>query len=135
MTTISSKHDHPQRCRLHKPSNFTFCTVHTSGFYKMCIKNHLGSPHRSLYASNTFQDLLYEPSKCTPTSLQRRTQLYGEDESEKEQHNSPVSHLAPKCTGPPRISWFYSPRANYHFTNLKKKMKRGGKKKMILDTT
>ncbi len=105
MTTISSKHDHLQR-------------PNTSGFYKMCMKKHLGSPQCPFYASNASQDLLYEPSKCTPTSLQRR--LYGEEESEK-QRNPPVSHLAPKCTGPPRISWFYSPRANYHFKNVSKK--------------
>lgn len=115
MTTCSAR-------RLHKSSNFTFCTVHTKcTIYKMCMKKHLGSPQRPLFASNASQDLLYEPSKCTPTSLQRRTQLYGEEESEKEQRNPPVSHLAPKCTGPPRISWFYSPRANYHFKNVSKK--------------
>lgn len=111
MTTCSAR-------RLHKSSYLTFCTVHTSGFYKMCMKKHLGSPQRPFYASNASQDLLYERSKCTLTSLQRR--LYGEEESEK-QRNPPVSHLAPKCTGPPRISWFYSPRANYHFKNVSKK--------------
>lgn len=67
----------------------------------------------------------------TLTSLKRGlNQRREEEESAEEQEKVSVSHLAPECTTPLPISWFYARLANYHFPRgLKERWSKWERKK------